>query len=186
MSNQDLAELPIAEKLRMMESLWDSLLHEAQGNQAVPEWHKDVLSERASRLDSGVEVSSPGVVRTALVDDARWAEVDALDVLVFETATLSCRDLLGRLLSDTALRAQSVATSRSCDPETLDRVLGRVTTGRRSFLVVAAHLASQCTATGREEVDQPGSVLAAGCEEIDVVAGTNHRVDVELFPWRDP
>jgi len=58
-SNQDLAELPIAEKLRMMESLWDSLLHEAQGNQAVPEWHKDVLSERASRLDSGVEVSSP-------------------------------------------------------------------------------------------------------------------------------
>ena len=59
MSDLDVAELPVAEKLRMMESLWDSLSHDVDGEAVIPTWHQTVLAERANRIDSGQESSSP-------------------------------------------------------------------------------------------------------------------------------
>jgi len=51
----DIAALPVAEKLQLMESLWESLCREDSGEPAVPAWHKEVLAERLSRLDNGDE-----------------------------------------------------------------------------------------------------------------------------------
>ena len=44
--------MTIAEKLRMMEELWDDLRARAEGV-PVPQWHKDLLDERQQRIDAG-------------------------------------------------------------------------------------------------------------------------------------
>jgi putative addiction module component (TIGR02574 family) len=59
MAEFEVSELPVAEKLRLMEFLWDSLSRDAAGEAIVPEWHQSVLAERAGRIDSGQEPSSP-------------------------------------------------------------------------------------------------------------------------------
>jgi hypothetical protein len=59
MSDLEIASLPIAQKLKLMESLWDSLCRETSGNPDVPSWHGEVLAERIRRLDSGEEQVSP-------------------------------------------------------------------------------------------------------------------------------
>ena len=59
MSDLEVAELPLAERLRLMESIWDSLSRDAEGQSVVPEWHQTVLTQRAGRIDSGQEPSSP-------------------------------------------------------------------------------------------------------------------------------
>ena len=53
----DVAELPVAEKLILMEKLWDAL--RAHADSVIPDWHKEVLAERLRRLDSGSEPVSP-------------------------------------------------------------------------------------------------------------------------------
>lgn len=58
MTTDDVAELPLAEKLKLMESLWDSLCAQTNGDVA-PEWHGAVLAERLRRLDSGEETLTP-------------------------------------------------------------------------------------------------------------------------------
>jgi len=55
MSDLEIATLPIAEKLQLMESLWDSLCRETSGNPDIPSWHGEVLAERIRCLDSGDE-----------------------------------------------------------------------------------------------------------------------------------
>lgn len=55
MSDLEIASLPIAEKLQLMESLWDSLCRETSGSPEVPLWHGEVLAERIHRIDSGEE-----------------------------------------------------------------------------------------------------------------------------------
>lgn len=50
-----IAELPLAERIELMESLWDSLCHEPTVSSAIPDWHLDVLVDRVARLDSGKE-----------------------------------------------------------------------------------------------------------------------------------
>jgi putative addiction module component (TIGR02574 family) len=55
MNHLDIAALPVAEKLQLMESLWDSLCREDAEAPTVPAWHQEVLAERLSRLDSGEE-----------------------------------------------------------------------------------------------------------------------------------
>lgn len=57
MTTADIAELPVAEKLMLMEKLWDSL--RAQADSIIPAWHKEILAERLRRLDSGIEPVSP-------------------------------------------------------------------------------------------------------------------------------
>lgn len=59
MTQTNLADLPVTERLKMMESLWDSLCHQGHQAPASPPWHSDVLSERLARLAEGREVVSP-------------------------------------------------------------------------------------------------------------------------------
>lgn len=54
MNTIDIAGLPVAEKLMLMEKLWGALRVQAASD-VVPAWHKDVLAERLRRLDSGSE-----------------------------------------------------------------------------------------------------------------------------------
>ena len=58
MTTTDIAELPVAEKLLLMEKLWDALRVQADSS-VTPDWHKDVLAERLRRLDNGSEPVTP-------------------------------------------------------------------------------------------------------------------------------
>ena len=55
MTRMQIAELPPAEKIELMESLWESICHEPLVTQAIPDWHHAVLADRVARLDSGEE-----------------------------------------------------------------------------------------------------------------------------------
>ncbi len=53
MPNPDtLAQLPLAERLAAMESLWDSLCRD-DAAELSPPWHADVLAERLRELTDG-------------------------------------------------------------------------------------------------------------------------------------
>ena len=45
-------QMTIAEKLRIMEELWDDLRARADGV-PIPQWHKDLLDERERLIESG-------------------------------------------------------------------------------------------------------------------------------------
>jgi putative addiction module component (TIGR02574 family) len=47
-----LEAMSVAEKVRLLESVWDSLC-EKSGDVRSPEWHREVLEERKRRLESG-------------------------------------------------------------------------------------------------------------------------------------
>lgn len=49
---QSLSNLTRAEKLRMMDALWDDLTHDVEPLQS-PAWHEDVLKETQQRVTSG-------------------------------------------------------------------------------------------------------------------------------------
>ena len=49
-----LEKMTIAEKLRVMESLWRDLTRDEEQLKS-PEWHGDVLRERAARVEQGKE-----------------------------------------------------------------------------------------------------------------------------------
>lgn len=55
MTRVEIAALPLADRLQMMEQLWDSL---SETNSAIPTWHTNVLHARAKALDDGSEVIS--------------------------------------------------------------------------------------------------------------------------------
>jgi hypothetical protein len=55
----DINVMPVADRLRLMESLWDSLCDAKNVNDALPAWHADVLAERMARLDGGQEPTRP-------------------------------------------------------------------------------------------------------------------------------
>ncbi|MDZ7752571.1 MAG: addiction module protein [Gammaproteobacteria bacterium] len=44
--------MSIPERLRTMEAIWDSLLHE-DAEIASPDWHGDVLTERKKKIEEG-------------------------------------------------------------------------------------------------------------------------------------
>ena len=53
MSSQlQIDQLSVAEKLRMMEELWEDLRTRADGV-PIPQWHKDLLEEREGLIESG-------------------------------------------------------------------------------------------------------------------------------------
>lgn len=67
MTRADLANMPVAEKIQLMESLWESLSNEAAAT--VPAWHGDVLTERGALLDQGQEpLSSWGDAKQRIRD----------------------------------------------------------------------------------------------------------------------
>ena len=71
MTQMQIAELPLAEKIELMESLWESICHESSVTQAIPDWHQAVLADRVARLDSGEEpVASWEDAKTRIRDQA--------------------------------------------------------------------------------------------------------------------
>jgi putative addiction module component (TIGR02574 family) len=59
MHTDQITNLPLAQRLQMMEALWDSLTGDANDAEAIPKWHEKVLAQRAQRLDAGLETTSP-------------------------------------------------------------------------------------------------------------------------------
>jgi len=55
MTQLEIAELPLQEKLQLMESLWDAICHEPSGEPSMPAWHATVLVGRVARLATGEE-----------------------------------------------------------------------------------------------------------------------------------
>ena len=45
-------QMTVAEKLRIMEELWDDLRGRAEGV-PMPQWHKDLLDERERLIENG-------------------------------------------------------------------------------------------------------------------------------------
>lgn len=48
----EIRELPLHEKLRMMEALWDGIAP-SEAEVEVPQWHKDLLDEREQLILDG-------------------------------------------------------------------------------------------------------------------------------------
>jgi putative addiction module component (TIGR02574 family) len=48
----ELRQMPLQEKLRMMEAIWDDIAREEE-SLAVPDWHKAILDERERLLADG-------------------------------------------------------------------------------------------------------------------------------------
>lgn len=59
MTQFDITDLPLPEKLQLMESLWDSLCGMPVSEQGIPAWHQAVLADRMARLESGEEELIP-------------------------------------------------------------------------------------------------------------------------------
>lgn len=55
----DITEMPVAEKLKLMEALWDSLSTRADGSLESPAWHQAELENRLRRLATGEETVTP-------------------------------------------------------------------------------------------------------------------------------
>ncbi|MDO9162515.1 MAG: addiction module protein [Methylococcaceae bacterium] len=53
-----ITDLPLVQRLQIMEALWDSLTNDPRVAEAIPNWHEDVLQQRAQRLDAGLESTS--------------------------------------------------------------------------------------------------------------------------------
>lgn len=51
----EITDMPVAEKLKLMEALWDSLIDRTGGGVESPAWHGAVLEERLRRLANGEE-----------------------------------------------------------------------------------------------------------------------------------
>jgi putative addiction module component (TIGR02574 family) len=54
MSIAEVKQLPFAEKLQIMEAIWEDLRAQAE-RVPVPQWHKDLLDERRKAVEEGRE-----------------------------------------------------------------------------------------------------------------------------------
>ncbi len=52
MNTIDIKKMKIADRLQAMEALWDSLLDEESEIES-PEWHRDILEDRKTKIKSG-------------------------------------------------------------------------------------------------------------------------------------
>jgi putative addiction module component (TIGR02574 family) len=52
MNTLEIKKMSTIERLRAMEALWDSLIHEQSEIQS-PQWHQDVLEERKRKIETG-------------------------------------------------------------------------------------------------------------------------------------
>ena len=63
--------MSVAEKVRLLESVWDSLCAKT-GDVQSPEWHREVLETRKRRLEEGRATVSPwGEAKARLLDLGR-------------------------------------------------------------------------------------------------------------------
>jgi hypothetical protein len=49
----DIAEMPVSEKLKLMEAIWDSLDTQSDGSVASPPWHGLALKQAEDELAAG-------------------------------------------------------------------------------------------------------------------------------------
>ena len=61
MTAVDIIAMPVSDRLRLMETLWDSLCGQNADTMEFPAWHGEVLAERMRRLSSGEDTASPWV-----------------------------------------------------------------------------------------------------------------------------
>jgi putative addiction module component (TIGR02574 family) len=54
MSIADVKQLPFAEKLQIMEAIWEEMRIQAE-RVPVPQWHKELLDERRKAVEEGRE-----------------------------------------------------------------------------------------------------------------------------------
>jgi hypothetical protein len=54
MSIAEVKQLPLAEKLQIMEAIWEDLRAQAE-RVPVPQWHRDLLDERRKAVEEGRE-----------------------------------------------------------------------------------------------------------------------------------
>ena len=60
MTTVDIAAMSVSEKLKLMETLWDSLCApQSAATAELPAWHGQVLDDRMRRLASGEEPVAP-------------------------------------------------------------------------------------------------------------------------------
>lgn len=52
MNATKISKMSKRERLRIMESIWDSLIHE-ENEVESPDWHEEVLKERKRKIDRG-------------------------------------------------------------------------------------------------------------------------------------
>jgi putative addiction module component (TIGR02574 family) len=52
MDTGEIKRMSRAERLRVMEALWDSLVEE-EAEIESPDWHRDILEERKAKIESG-------------------------------------------------------------------------------------------------------------------------------------
>ena len=57
-NSAEIKSMSIRERLRAMETIWDSLLEEENSIES-PEWHQKVLSDRKKKIDSGKAEFTP-------------------------------------------------------------------------------------------------------------------------------
>jgi putative addiction module component (TIGR02574 family) len=63
----DLSALPLAERLKLIEELWNSIEAEATHPLPLPDWHRNEIDRRFDALDGGVSIGSPwSEVRTRI------------------------------------------------------------------------------------------------------------------------
>ena len=55
----DLRGMAVTERLKLMETLWDSLCAQPTGGMPMPAWHGEVLEERLRRLATGEDSTAP-------------------------------------------------------------------------------------------------------------------------------
>ena len=53
----DLRALPVAERLQLIEDLWDSIEAESEGL-PLPDWHRGEIDRRMDALESGTSVGN--------------------------------------------------------------------------------------------------------------------------------
>lgn len=55
MTTTDITAMPVSERLKLMETLWDSLCAQSGASMCSPAWHGEVLEDRLRRLGDGEE-----------------------------------------------------------------------------------------------------------------------------------
>jgi putative addiction module component (TIGR02574 family) len=64
---ESLHNLPVADKLRIVEELWDDIGETAE-TAGVQEWHKDEIRRRVAELEAAPE--------SAITEEELWRQVD--------------------------------------------------------------------------------------------------------------
>jgi putative addiction module component (TIGR02574 family) len=54
----DLHALPVADRLKLIEDLWDSIEAEASDRLPLPDWHRNEIDRRLDSLDGGSSIGA--------------------------------------------------------------------------------------------------------------------------------